>query len=676
MRALPVAGMAVLVLGVALLGLHAARYPPALPHHEIAVQVGGPEAAKVLDMARTIGWLIVLNLAAWSLGGPCERALRPPAGRSGFTLLYRMGLGFAALSVIVLALAALHALDPRILYGSILISAVAAVVALVREWRRRPGGWPPRADAWLVLAAIPLCLNAFLGAFTPDPGWDALTYHLAIPERYLFANGIVVTPFSHLGAYPFLMEMLFVPALFLEGPSLATLLHFEFGILLLGAVHVAARRISRMAGILAPAILLADPLFYRELSWAYNDLTLAFYALLAVVALEEWAASSGPSLPLHAGAFAGICVLVKVQGTFVLAALLIVLWIFPGRRAGTKLAASLILVAVTLLVCSPWLIRNLVFTGNPVAPLFQTVFQRAGAEFFDPIAIEQCTVFLSRIGMGRGLDAFLMLPWNLVMRTVPGMYSNSFGYQVTPLYVLCVLAALLHPEIRRQPLMRRLLVAGGVLTYFWFLSFQEARFLLPALSCFAVAGGCALAALTAGLPDWGRIIPALPVAGLIYCQALFLQELPARYGYALGGLSIEEFESRDPVEAAAHALRGVMGPRDRLLLFGESRAFFFRGLDYVPYHINEGSQVLQWTHRQSDLDALRCALLTQGVTHVLVNVEHLQMFPPVFLASYREEDFGRDLALVQEFMNTHMKPIFSEGGIWVGEVLDTPDCPR
>ena len=674
MRTRRVAGLAVLALGGVLLGLHAARYPPALPHADSAFQVGAVQAAKVVDMARTVGWLIVLNLAAWSLGGPLERALGPRADRSGFTVLYRIGLGFASLSVLVLGLAALHALEDRILYGSLLIFAAAAVLPLVRAWRRHPDGRRLRRDAWLVLAAVPFCLGAFLGAFTPDPGWDALTYHLAIPERYLFANAIVVTPFSHLGAYPFLMEMLFVPALFLAGPPLATLLHFEFGILLLGAVHVAARRISRTAGILAPTILLADPLFYRELSWAYNDLTLAFYALLAVVALEEWAASSGSSLPLRAGAFAGICILVKVQGVFVLAALLVVLWIFSEHRARIKLAASLSLVALTLLVCSPWMMRNLVFTGNPVAPLFQTVFQRAGAEFFDPTAIEQSTVFLSRIGMGRDLGALLMLPWNLVMRTVPGMYSNSFGYQVTPLYVLGVLAALFDPRIRREPFLRRLLVAGGVLTFLWFLTFQEARFLLPALGCFAVAGGSALAALMAGLPDWGRVVPALLVAGLLYCQALFVQELPARYGYALGGLSIEEFASREPVEKAAGALRDTMGPRDRLLLFGESRAFFFRGLDYIPYHINEGSQTLQWIHRQSDLDALRCALKTQGVTHVLVNREHLRMFPPVFLASYREEDFGRDLALVQEFLKGYTKSIFSEGGIWVGEVVDTPDC--
>ena len=412
MRALPVAGLLFLAVGIPLMGLHVARYPPQIPDPAVALGIGGGlQAEKLLDMARAVGWLAVLNLAAWSLGSLPERVLRHPSGRSEFSLLYRLGFGFAALSLVVLAMAGLHALEGPTLYGAILIPAAAAAALLAGKWRRHSlGVGRPGAATWLVLAAIPFCLNSFLGVFSPDPGWDALTYHLAIPERTLFANGIVVTPFSHLTAYPFLMQMLYVPALFLHGPALATLLHFEFGVLLLGAVHLAARRFSGLAAVLAPAILLADPLFQRELSWAYNDLTFAFYTLLAVIALHEWSLSPAPSLPSYAGAFIGVSVLVKIHGAFVLAALLVALWLAPRRQARASLLASLCLVGMTLLVCSPWLIRNLAFTGNPISPLLQSVFYTPGGEYFDPTAIEQATTFLSRIGMGRSLGAFVMLP--------------------------------------------------------------------------------------------------------------------------------------------------------------------------------------------------------------------------------------------------------------------------
>ncbi len=231
------------------------------------------------------------------------------------------------------------------------------------------------------------------------------------------------------------------------------------------------------------------------------------------------------------------------------------------------------------------------------------------------------------------------------------------------------------PEIRRNAPTRALLAVGGLLTFLWFVSFQEARFLLPALSCFAVAGGIALAALTKGLSGWGRLVFVLPLAGLVYCQALLLQDLPERYGYALGGRSIDDFAAGDPAESAAATLRGLMGPNDRLLLIAESRGFRFHGLDYIPYHINEGSPVLQWIHRQADLDGLHCAIRDEGVSHVLINVDHLRRFPPLFLPSYREEDFAGDLALVQAFAKTRARTVFAGGGIWAGAVLAPEHCP-
>ncbi|MBZ5637176.1 MAG: hypothetical protein LAO51_00315 [Acidobacteriia bacterium] len=675
-RALAAAGALVLVLGAVVMALHFGRYPPRLPGRLFPPEGAGLRSAKLADMTRILGWLLAMNLAAWSLGVLVERLLRCRSAGKEFRLLHRLGFGFALLSLLVLGLAALHALEFPAVHLAIALPAAAAVAI---AWTRRGRPWigerPHGRLSWLALAAVLLCLNAFLGAFAPEPGWDALTYHLAIPERYLFANGIVVTPFSHLTAYPFLMEMLYVPALVLGGPSLATLLHFEFGALLLAAVSLAANRFSRLAAILAPAVLLADPLFQRELSWAYNDLTLAFYAFLALVAFEERSASSDRGSLRYAGVLSGICLLVKLHGALVLAALLLMLWLPPRRRVRATLLAGGVLAGWAVVVCSPWLVRNLVFTGNPVAPLLQSLFYPAGGEYFDRTAIEQSTTFLSRVGMGRSLGALLLLPWNLVMRTVPEVYGNSFGYQVTPLYVIGALGALLVGSVRRHPLVARLLAAGGILTVLWFFTFQEARFLLPALACFAVAGGAALAALASGLPGWGRLFIALPLAGLVYCQALLLEELPARYGYAIGTLSVEEFRNGHPAEAAAVELRKVMGPRDRLLLFAESRGFIFRGLDYIPYHINEGAQVLQWIHRQKNLDELHCALREQGVTYLLINVEHLHGFLPTLVPSYGLEEFEGDLALVQAFAKTRAKTVFARDGIWAGVLLDPPKCP-
>ena len=54
------------------------------------------------------------------------------------------------------------------------------------------------------------------------------------------------------------------------------------------AVFVIARQTSTRAGVLAVAILAADPLFNWELGVAYNDLAAALFAVLTAAAFDEW----------------------------------------------------------------------------------------------------------------------------------------------------------------------------------------------------------------------------------------------------------------------------------------------------------------------------------------------------------------------------------------------------
>lgn len=671
-RALAIGGVVTLVAGTALMIVHIGRYPPDLSGLSFASSGLSIRGGRLAEMARVLGWLLLMNLASWSLGSPVERLLRCPSRGRELRPLYRLGFGFAILSILELSLAALHALSPSAVRLTILLPAGAAALSLAWRWKLGAGPAPRLRVSWLVPAAALLCFSSFLGAFSPEPAWDALTYHLGIPERYLFANGIVVTEFSLFSAFPFLMEMLFVPGLVLGGPSLAALLHFEFGTLLLIAVGLAARRFSRLAAVLAPAILLADPLFQKELSWAYNDLTLAFYSLLAILAFLDWSSTSEPGLLRYAGVLTGISVLVKVQGAVVAAVLLPMLWLSGRRPSRAKAVDSLVYLALAFAACSPWLVRNLAFTGNPVAPLFQSVFHPAGGEYFDRTAMEQVNEFLSRIGTGKGLDDLLALPWNLVMRTIPGQYGGSFGSQVTPLYLIGAFGASVLPAVRRHAVAGPLLAAGAALTFAWFFSIQEARFLLPAFSCLAVSGGAALAAFSSGGPRRAALLAGLPIVGLLYGQALVLKELPTRYGYALGDLSRDESQSRNPARAAASELRRALGPRDRLLLVAESRSFYFGGLDYIPYHVNEGAGVLQLIHRQADPESLHRTLRELGVTHVLVNLHQLRFFSPVFVPSYRAEDFKRDVALLSLFAERRTRTVYSRDGIWVGALLDPP----
>jgi hypothetical protein len=446
------------VLGFALLLLHIERYPAVGLSTVDPAQFSFPQVSKLLAMLRSLSWLGFINLSALCLGALFERRLPLSAALSRFRLLYRLGIGFLLLGLGVLLLAALHLL--HVGGFATLLLAPPALWVLFSWGRLRAGrgrgrvGRPGRAVLWSSAAYGLLLGNAFIHAFGPDFGWDALTYHLAFPERYLFGNGISMTPFSHLSGYIAGTEMLYALALFLDGPSLAVLIHFEFGVLTLAALWQLGAASSRRAAILAPLFLIADPLFQLELGWAYSDLSLGFYLTLAAIAfctfIQKRDAPNTNDRPdetgwdlVYAGIACGMCCATRYLGASVAVALCVVAWLPPRHtRVRENLQACLALAGLSALVMLPWMVRNAVFTGNPITPLLQSLFYAPGDEYIPAIVMQQSTEFLRHIGMGRDFWSLLALPWNLTMNTEPGVYENSFGYEVSALHFVGLVAVL------------------------------------------------------------------------------------------------------------------------------------------------------------------------------------------------------------------------------------------
>ena len=162
-------------------------------------------------------------------------------------------------------------------------------------WRARPIHRSWRRS--LVAAALVLVgAGPLASAFVPFYGWDALTYHLAVPERYLFHGGIWMTPFSIFSACPHTVEMLYALALGIGGPPLAKLINLQYAVLLMVTAYRLAARRSLRAGLIALALLIGEPLLQWEVTLTYNDLALAFHALVAVAALADWRVHHEPGL--------------------------------------------------------------------------------------------------------------------------------------------------------------------------------------------------------------------------------------------------------------------------------------------------------------------------------------------------------------------------------------------
>jgi hypothetical protein len=629
---------------------------------------------KLAGLLRTLCiWGLVVG-AAIVVGRPLAPASE--GAEAKWRIPVALGAGLFLLSNAVLLIAVLGILTPAVLWVIVTAPIVAASPRIAREVRARftrLRGWRPRLPWWGWIS-VALLLVPLLDAFVPDYGWDALTYHLALPETFLRVGRMVVTPFSHFSTAPHGMQMIYTLALGLDGPALAKLMNLTCGLLACGCLALLGLRVSRRAAMLAPAILLANPLVQWEMTVAYIDLAVTAYALLAVIAVNLWLDTGDRRWLLRCGLFAGAAVAVRWTGislVAVIAGLLLVV----GRRLGLvrRIGHAAVMALVAGVALAPWLVRSAIYTGNPVSPFLQGLFA-PGREFLDPFVIRQWTTFLDGIGMGKDPLALLALPWNLTMRSRDGVYHHSFGFVVGVVEFVGALAALTCAKVRGIPEVRRALLVAAGLILAWFFTEQEARHLLPVYALLALAAAAAYDRLAHG-PSWLRRLGlAVPIAALALAAWGLLGRLGYEWGYAVGTLSTERLELSDPAFRVAEVLRRNLPAGRRVLLVLESRGFLFRGLDTIPDVPNECSPVMRMIHKSATPEDLLCRLASLGVTDVVVNANFVEHHP-TFLDDYTPTDYQNDLARLRTLLDRYAHVLVSQDGVSAAALHGFERCP-
>jgi hypothetical protein len=140
-----------------------------------------------------------------------------------------------------------------------------------------------------------------------------------------------------------------------------------------------------------------------------------------------------------------------------------------------------------------------------------------------------------------------------------------------------------------------------------------------------------------------------------------LPSLAANFEFALGQTPHERGDDRD-VEAAAAFVRDELAPGDKLLLWMEQRAYLFRGVDYVPYHIGSGAPTLALVHRFEDHRALGCELRAMGITHLLINRQTEKLVQAGLLSpEYYIDDFIADRGRINRLVEASAQLVYSNG---------------
>ncbi len=354
-----------------------------------------------------------------------------------------------------------------------------STLAAFREVRRQSPavGWAATLGA--VYAAFVVAL-----ALPPPSAVDELVYHLEVPRRILEAGGTVFFPDNIYAYFPQLCEMLFAFGLAVGGEPAAKLFHALFAGLLGLAVYGFSRKtLTRELSLAAAGFFLLIPSVVWGASLAYVDLAFALYGFLALVCVLEAFRPGGSGLGWAAGLMAGGAWAVKYTGLQL--ALLLALVILLEHLAARRKSAPWLVVRFGLasaIPALPFLLRNWAVTGWPLFP-FQVPFFALDARMnWDP---ERSRLFLRWLsGFGGGLEAGAMekvlSPLLVFWRArfdQPGAYDGVIG----PVFLLIPILLLAARGKSGPPREVKILIGFSVaFLYYWSLTTQQVRFLLPA----------------------------------------------------------------------------------------------------------------------------------------------------------------------------------------------------
>ncbi len=244
----------------------------------------------------------------------------------------------------------------------------------------RPLSWTSIVYGLLVAGVI---IAISILALVPPVCRDDLIHHLAIPKLYLRHGSIYEIPHLSFSYYPMNLDLLYMIPLYFNNDILPKFIHFTFAIITSWMVFgYLKKRIHLEYALLGSLFFLSLPIIVYQSSIAYVDLGLVCFLFGALIYIFKWIQNDFKTKYLIVSAvLCGLALGTKYNGLIGLFLLtLFIPAIYARYHASVPFYAlkaigySGIFFGVAVIVFSPWMIRNFIWKGNPIYPLYHHVF--------------------------------------------------------------------------------------------------------------------------------------------------------------------------------------------------------------------------------------------------------------------------------------------------------------
>ena len=347
---------------------------------------------RLFDLCLVIGILAVAFCVGRRLARLLSLSFLTAAEEVSFSVM--MGVGCIGLVVLSLGLAGLLSPVPVLVAGGLLMlltwkewvglltTSKQVVVSVVSTKRR------------LILSALflGLVMLLVLRSMTPPHSPDEAIYHLSVAKRFVERGRVFPVVDNWAGNMPLLIQMIYAVCLVAKSEVAAKLLSAGLAVICSIALFAfAARFLTRRDGVVAMFGLFGAGMIVEVAITSRIDVSLAGMLFLAFFAMATFF-ETGLRGWLYASALlSGFSVGIKYSGA-IYVSLLGVMFLFESGlrkkdRAMTVIRDGALYFSIVAAVASPWLIKNMVWFGNPVYPFITgevAEFSPAGLRYFGP----------------------------------------------------------------------------------------------------------------------------------------------------------------------------------------------------------------------------------------------------------------------------------------------------
>ncbi|PKM92718.1 MAG: hypothetical protein CVU80_01880 [Elusimicrobia bacterium HGW-Elusimicrobia-4] len=508
---------------------------------------------------------------------------------------------------------------------------------------------------FLIIIFFVFFATALIGALTPPTFYDSLVYHLSVPSQYIKNHQIIKININLFSNFPQNIEMLYTMALILCNDILANLMHFIFfpltSLLIYGFVR---ERYDNTISIFASLIFAITPAIVMLASGTYIDLGLTFYLFLSFISLMKWTETLQNKWLVLSGMLVGFSLGIKyTAGISAIIFILIIFYTAVLKRENT-FSKMILFVSPMLLVFLPWLVKNYIFTGNPIFPFY--IFGNA------PDYLQKYLSHISQHGT-KGISDFFNLPWNITMEGVK--FGGGFDI-IGPFYLVFLPVLFL---ITKTDKFTKLCFTYLVLYFFfWSLSAKVLRFLIPIFPIAAVVFSVCIFKFINGRNLTKNIVKIIFSAIIMsnFAVLIFIQNFVSPLPQLFGNITKDDYLFSKVLNPnnfypAVKFMNEAFDTNSKTLFVGEARNYYtnFNAVSNSPFDPDVFTDI---ANNSKTAEELLIKLQHSRFTNIFWNEQEYQRLK----SSFRPNDFTeRSIKIVNIFKKKYLNLLYENKGLFV-----------